>query len=1056
MIPETPRTPREEQEVRLVALLLGELPADQEAALRQQLAGDPELQRFHDELQRTLPLVREAAEPISSPGTPPQPPLRLADSRRDILLGQFRTVPLPKAAPPSAPTRRRDRAWILPMSLAACLTALLGLLVLGPRSEEGGPMFGNSYALFDFGSVARSKEPTMNPESSVVAKDLADGLAAETEGIQVRLGEDRNKVVNSAAGLTSLATAAPASPAPTSGPRSAGAVRLWSYDAKEGDEVLGRHVDLAKDAAFKKEKSDVQAGQGLGVPDPAANAPVVAVVPPQSTVAFGVPVAAFAVPPPAPAPASAPAGGRKQLTEERVVTKGVEPLLAKRYGLKAKAEAPVAGKSLSAASARPESPQRALVEAESKTKLQAASEARGWAIARGAAPEGRVTQQIAGGAEQAEKQAGVSVPALGDVPVLGERFLRSGSSFGGGLGGGSGGAGGVEVAGKVVGDAAQTLGFEVNGRGNDNSEARSGGATARYGHFEYNLSESLAEQAKQVDKLARTLNRDEARANAPAKPALEHYYAELGGLQTNVVLPAVELDAILPARTTTQLSIAEQAVEDGIERKGGMQLRSRLNRVVKQPAPIQAPAVAPPTPPDEDGLNLQRRAAAPAPQPEVATSDNAFSTFSLNVSDVSFKLADASLQSGSLPDPGTVRTEEFLNALDYRDPEPPAGMPVAFHWEQARYPFAHNRDLLRFSVKTAARGREPGRALNLVLLLDNSGSMERADRVSIIRECLRVLAGQLSAQDKLSIITFSRTAQLRTDGVSGAQAPQEIDKVTGLTPEGGTNLEEALGLAYATARRHFLSGGVNRVVMLTDGAANLGNVDPESLKRLVETHRSQGIALDSFGIGWEGYADDLLEVLTRNGDGRYGFINTPEEAASGFAGQLAGALQVAASDVKVQVEFNPRRVTVFRQLGYAKHQLKKEQFRDNTVDAAEIGAAESGNALYLVEVNPRGEGDLATVRVRFKVPGTSDYREHAWTVPYRGQTIPLAQAPASLRLAAVAGAFAEWLVASPFAGDVTPDALLGLLSGAPEHFGADSRPQRLEWMIRQAKSLSGK
>ena len=125
------------------------------------------------------------------------------------------------------------------------------------------------------------------------------------------------------------------------------------------------------------------------------------------------------------------------------------------------------------------------------------------------------------------------------------------------------------------------------------------------------------------------------------------------------------------------------------------------------------------------------------------------------------------------------------------------------------------------------------------------------------------------------------------------------------------------------------------------------------MKPDVEAQRKQGIALDCFGIGWEGYNDDLLEVLTRNGDGRYGFINTPEEAATDFAAQLAGALRVAASDVKVQVEFNPARVISYRQIGYAKHQLTKEQFRDNTVAPAQIGAAEAGNALYIVEVNPQ-------------------------------------------------------------------------------------------------------
>lgn len=446
---------------------------------------------------------------------------------------------------------------------------------------------------------------------------------------------------------------------------------------------------------------------------------------------------------------------------------------------------------------------------------------------------------------------------------------------------------------------------------------------------------------------------------------------------------------------------------------------------------------------------------APIPQPEVQTSENAFSTFSLNVSDVAFKLAAASLEKGQMPDAASVRAEEFINAFDYRDPEPPPGGPVAFAWERARYPFAHNRDLLRFSLKTAAAGRQAGRPLNLVLLLDNSGSMERADRVRIIREALRVLAGQLQPQDKLSVITFARTARLLADGVSGDKSGEVLDRAGGITPQGGTNLEEAMNLAYATALRHYLTGGINRVVLLTDGAANLGNVEPEPLKQKVEAHRKQGVAFDCFGIGWEGFNDDLLEVLSRNGDGRYGFINSPEETATEFAGQLAGALKVAASDVKVQVEFNPKRVTAYRQIGYAKHQLTKEQFRDNTVDAAEIAAQEAGNALYTVEVNPAGEGPLCIVRCRFKIPGTTDYREHEWAVPYTGNAVSLEQASPAMRLAASASTFAEWLVASPFAAEVTPDALIGYLSGVPETYGADARPKKLEWMIRQAKSLAG-
>lgn len=484
-------------------------------------------------------------------------------------------------------------------------------------------------------------------------------------------------------------------------------------------------------------------------------------------------------------------------------------------------------------------------------------------------------------------------------------------------------------------------------------------------------------------------------------------------------------------------SQADQPIAKGIKELSELSSKANANFDSDRP-------VAPPTPP------------APVPQPEVQTATDPFSTFSLNVSDVSFQLAGASLEQGALPAPGSIRTEEFINAFDYRDPMPVGAAPVAFAWERARDAFAHNRDLLRFSIKTAATGREATKPLNLVLLVDNSGSMERADRVRIRHECLRILATQLQPQDRVSVVTFARTARLAADGIPGNQAGALADQIGSLTPEGGTHLEGALDLAYQTARRHFSPAGINRVVLLTDGAANLGDVSPDSLRRRVEDNRRQGVALDCFGIGWEGLNDDLLESLSRNGDGRYGFINTPEAATANFASQLAGALQVAASDVKVQVEFNPLRVTTHRQVGYARHQLKKEQFRDNTVDAAELAAAEAGNALYVVQSNPAGSGPIATVRVRFKVPGTADYREMSWEVPYEGSARALDQSSPAIRLAAVASNFAEWLAQSPYAAEVTPDRLLPLLNGIPQSQPGDPRPARLESMIRQARSLGGR
>jgi Mg-chelatase subunit ChlD len=454
-------------------------------------------------------------------------------------------------------------------------------------------------------------------------------------------------------------------------------------------------------------------------------------------------------------------------------------------------------------------------------------------------------------------------------------------------------------------------------------------------------------------------------------------------------------------------------------------------------------------------LAVASRPVMPVPQAEVATAGNPFSTFSLNVADVSYRLAAASLESGKLPEAAAIRVEDFVNAFDYRDPEPVSGQPVALAWERARHPFAHNREVLRFSVQTAASGREAGRPLNLVLLVDSSGSMERADRVAIIREALRVLAGQLQPADQISVVGFARTPRLWVDGLPGSQAAELPDRVGEFTPEGGTNLEAALQTGYETLARHFQAEGVNRLILLTDGAANLGDVVPESLQRMVETQRRRGLALDCFGIGWEGYNDDLLEVLSRNGDGRYGFVNSLEEVATDFAAQLTGALQVAAADAKVQVEFNPARVVNWRQIGYAKHQLTAEQFRDNTVDAAEIGAAEAGNALYAVEVNPQGQGPLGVVRVRYRVPSTGQYHEHEWALDYRGPAPLLESASPALRLATTAALFGERLSESPFAGDAGSDRLLTFLEGVPEAFAPDPRPKKLEWMLRQAKSVSG-
>ncbi len=460
---------------------------------------------------------------------------------------------------------------------------------------------------------------------------------------------------------------------------------------------------------------------------------------------------------------------------------------------------------------------------------------------------------------------------------------------------------------------------------------------------------------------------------------------------------------------------------------------------------------------EKQNLTLTQPAAATNVEhrPEIDTAEESTSTFSLNVSDVSFKLAKAALNEGQLPNPESIRSEQFLNAFDYRDPAPYSNQPVGFHSEQSQHPFAHHRDVLRFALQTSATGRAGDRPMHLTLLLDNSGSMERADRRRILHQALQVLSQQLTAQDKISVVSFARTARLWVDGVPGGAPMPLLEKVNLLTPQGGTNIEEALKAAYEVASNHYIKDGINRVVLLTDGAANLGSIDPEVLKQKVIDERRRGIAFDCFGIGWDGLNDPLLEVLSRNGDGRYGFLNDPSEASREFADQLAGALNVAASDVKVQVEFNPDRVNRWRQVGYAKHQLKKEQFRDNTVDAAEIAATESGNALYVIEPIEDGRGPIGQVRVRYRVPHTSEYHEKEWTVPYRASIPEIKESSPAMKLAITSGFFAEWLNGNPHAGGVSLADLQDIYQGVPEAFGEDPRPYQLEQMIELARDISG-
>lgn len=1097
----------EETEARITALLLGELSKEDAAAVRAAMANDPALRQLYTELARTIGLVREASANPGENQDIAAAPLKLSARRRERLLATFNTVAPPEFKQPP----QREVHWLIPMSAAAAVIAFIGAAALLPglgmssrremaalerrdsqnenlakgkgmqkKERSGVPFAANSPesrpSATTKGLGLIPKKALADKETGVIKADSNDSPHRETKGVSA---PPPGQVVNGLANLGSVIlpsmpdTAAPKERAGAGVARvqidSSARSRSGGFGGGGGAQIDAKSTSLS---TFGDAAASIQ-----GVPARGEESTVAArAVEYQNKVPnlgdlplLGKLFREESIPAPAPGQTAAPNATTVPPASAEIARKPL--LLAQEQG-------------------------RGAAERLKETDLNRPSSGtenfgRFAYIVRPNGPSGQVQDQL--DRNQSGNEWNLSFPPA-NGPAPSETAANS-----------------LFLFDSTPPNEPPAVALQTNPNPDDASGLSS--SSSHFGNTLETFRESIPvrEAAKPEASAAKERVLVDADGTAHVKTAEPDHEVPplLFGMQgsqafdpyfvqtefekvksktvLNEVVERLGLDSAWADQSqkgklslnaayeklAKRVDVRQSGNSDEIEiqvRDGNATESAQIAQTIadvyrdlrakdrgailaqEAKAKDEKPAGVEP----KLDLALPKPATnAPVPQPEIQTKDNAFSTFSLNVSDVSFKLAAASLEKGVMPDPNTVRSEEFINAFDYHDPEP-AGAPIAFAWERARYPFAQDREVLRLSIKTAAQGRQQGYPLNLVLLLDKSGSMERADRVQTVREALRVLTAQLEPQDRLSVITFARTPRLWADGVPSAKAGDVLQQAADQTPEGGTNLEDALNLAYQTALKNFIQGGGNRVVLLTDGAANLGDVNPEVLRRKVEANRLHGVALDCFGVGWDGFDDRVLETLSSHGDGRYGFLNTPEEVKTGFADQLAGALKVAAADVKVQVEFNPKRVLAYRQIGYAKHQLTQEQFRDNKVDAAELGAAESGNALYIMQTRPQPGETLGWVRVRYKVPATGEYREQEWTMAEPGAARELAQSSGSLQLASTAAAFAEWLVSSPYAGEVTPDRLLNQVQNLTNLPGAGARTRQLAWMIRQAKSLAGK
>jgi Mg-chelatase subunit ChlD/Tfp pilus assembly protein PilF len=398
---------------------------------------------------------------------------------------------------------------------------------------------------------------------------------------------------------------------------------------------------------------------------------------------------------------------------------------------------------------------------------------------------------------------------------------------------------------------------------------------------------------------------------------------------------------------------------------------------------------------------------------EISASEEVYSTFSLNISDASFQIASAAVEKGERPDPTAIKPEQFYNAVDYGDPAPSSSEPVAAAIDQTAHPVIPGRNLVRVALRTASTGRSEAQPLRLTLLVDQSGSMVRNDRRIAMETALTQLATLLTENDQITVIGFSRTPHLLVDSLPGNEAAKLPQIINQSASEGGTNLEQAIKLATELALRHQLNGAQNRIVLFTDGAANLGDANPESLSEKIENLRQQGLAFDIAGIGTNDINDRLLSDLARHGNGRYYLVG--EKTGANFATQLAGAFRPAAENVKVQVKLNPQRVGNYKLIGFEKDRLKTEDFRNDTVDAAELAADEAGVALYQVETLPQGTGEIGEISVRFRDTASGEMVERKWTIPYDASTPSFDKANPKTQLATLALLAAQKLQNGPMA-----------------------------------------
>lgn len=335
------------------------------------------------------------------------------------------------------------------------------------------------------------------------------------------------------------------------------------------------------------------------------------------------------------------------------------------------------------------------------------------------------------------------------------------------------------------------------------------------------------------------------------------------------------------------------------------------------------------------------------------------STFSIDVDTASYSKTRQFLTMNTMPPPDAVRIEELLNYFDYAYPPPQDEHPFAAHIEVAECPWKPEHRLVRIGIKGRELEQQQRPPCNLVFLIDVSGSMQQPNKLPLLQRGMKMLVDQLSPQDRVAMVVYAGAAGLVLDSTPGDEKPTIVRALASLEAGGSTNGGEGIRLAYQVALDHFISGGVNRVILCSDGDFNVGTTSTGDLVRLVEQNARQNVFLTVLGFGIGNHNDAMLEQISNKGNGNYAFVDTDLEARKVLVEQISATLVTIAKDVKIQVEFNPARVASYRLIGYENRMLAARDFNDDSKDAGEIGAGHTVTALY--EIVPVGSTSDETV-----------------------------------------------------------------------------------------------